>query len=391
MPNSNKTNSDQKSLPFILQFSAGGIAGVSEILTMYPLDVIKTRLQLVQSGAASSVQPVGIIKGLRQIVQAEGFSRLYRGILSPLLVEAPKRATKFAANEFYSKMYLNFFNQSKMTQPLSILTGVSAGMTEACLVVSFELVKIRLQDRKFTGKYSGMMDCVKKVYAEEGFLTFAKGLEPTLWRHAMWNGGYFGVIHFVRSIIPKPGTNRDMQEEQLETEFQKSKMEKLKNSLRISNESEHESRGIGIMVQSNQAAFPDNQPINHSAPTSLPNEHSSATGAEGKRCNPKPNSDTSSALLHDFLCGAIGGTVGTMLNTPFDVVKTRIQGHIGPHPLYHWAIPSLFRIWKDEGFKALFKGFKPKVIRLGPGGGILLVVYDQVTKFFRNALYGENN
>lgn len=34
-------------------------------------------------------------------------------------------------------------------------------------------------------------------------------------------------------------------------------------------------------------------------------------------------------------------------------------------------------------WKALYKGFVPKVLRLGPGGGILLVVFDQVTKFFQ--------
>lgn len=28
---------------------------------------------------------------------------------------------------------------------------------------------------------------------------------------------------------------------------------------------------------------------------------------------------------NDLIAGAIGGTVGTMLNTPFDVVKSRIQ------------------------------------------------------------------
>ena len=29
------------------------------------------------------------------------------------------------------------------------------------------------------------------------------GLEATLWRHAMWNGGYFGCIQGVKSAIPE--------------------------------------------------------------------------------------------------------------------------------------------------------------------------------------------
>ena len=29
------------------------------------------------------------------------------------------------------------------------------------------------------------------------------GLEATVWRHAAWNGGYFGVIFGVRDMLPK--------------------------------------------------------------------------------------------------------------------------------------------------------------------------------------------
>lgn len=36
--------STDKPLPFIYQFAAGAVAGVSEILVMYPLDVVKTRV-----------------------------------------------------------------------------------------------------------------------------------------------------------------------------------------------------------------------------------------------------------------------------------------------------------------------------------------------------------
>lgn len=62
-------------------------------------------------------------------------------------MEAPKRATKFAANDEWGKVYRNLFGVSKMTQGLSILTGASAGATEAFVVVPFELVKIRLQGK----------------------------------------------------------------------------------------------------------------------------------------------------------------------------------------------------------------------------------------------------
>ena len=65
-------------------------------------------------------------------------------------MEAPKRATKFAANDEWGKVYRNLFGVPQMTQSLSILTGASAGATEAFVVVPFELVKIRLQGTTYT-------------------------------------------------------------------------------------------------------------------------------------------------------------------------------------------------------------------------------------------------
>ncbi|KAF2223149.1 mitochondrial 2-oxodicarboxylate transport protein [Elsinoe ampelina] len=292
--------STDKPLPFIYQFAAGAVAGVSEILVMYPLDVVKTRVQL-QTGAGTGGDAYnGMLDCFRKIIKNEGFGRLYRGIEAPILMEAPKRATKFAANDEWGKVYRNLFNAPKMTQGLSILTGATAGATEAFVVVPFELVKIRLQDKAQAHKYTGMIDCVQKIIRHEGPLTLYQGLESTIWRHVLWNAGYFGCIFQVRALLPKA-------------------------------------------------------------------------------------SDKKGQVLNDLTSGAIGGTVGTILNTPMDVVKSRIQNSqkgAGARK-YNWAVPALGTVYKEEGFRALYKGFLPKVLRLGPGGGILLVVFTGVMDFFR--------
>lgn len=212
------------------------------------------------------------------------FSRLYRGITAPILMEAPKRATKFAANDEWGKFYRNLFGAEKMNQSLSVLTGATAGATETFVVVPFELVKIRLQDRASAGKYSGMLDVVAKTVKAEGPLAMYTGFESTLWRHILWNAGYFGCIFQVRQLLPK------------------------------------------------------------------------ATDKRGQ-------------MVNDILAGAVGGTVGTILNTPLDVVKSRIQNTIkvpGVTPKYNWAFPAVATVMKEEGFAALYKGFLPKVLRLGP-------------------------
>ena len=283
-------------LPMKFTFLAGAIAGVSEILIMYPLDVVKTRFQ-IQVG---NTEYKSILDCFQKIVKNEGFSALYRGIIPPIMVEAPKRAIKFGANDQYRQLYMKRFG-FKDNQGLAIMTGVSAGITEAFVVATPELLKIRLQDKRNSGKYKNSTDAIQKILKEEGFRGFGKGMEATLWRHATWNGGYFGIISFIKAMLPK----------------QESK------------------EGI---------------------------------------------------TMNNFVAGALGGTFGTMLNTPFDVAKTRIQSQLPGQLKYNWTIPAIATIAREEGAAALYKGFVPKVLRLGPGGGILLVVFDIVSDFVRKNL-----
>lgn len=58
----------------------------------------------------------------------------------------------------------------------------------------------------------------------------------------------------------------------------------------------------------------------------------------------------------------------------------------GPQPIpgqvkYRTTFGSMVIVAREEGFGALYKGLTPKVMRLGPGGAIMLVVYDYVYAF----------
>jgi solute carrier family 25 2-oxodicarboxylate transporter 21 len=70
------------------------------------------------------------------------------------------------------------------------------------------------------------------------------------------------------------------------------------------------------------------------------------------------------------------------------VVKSRIQGSHpvpGVAPKYNWTYPSLGLILREEGAAALYKGFVPKVLRLAPGGGVLLLVVEAVLGVVRKS------
>lgn len=38
---------------------------------------------------------------------------------------------------------------------------------------------------------------------------------------------------------------------------------------------------------------------------------------------------------------------------------------------------------REEGFAALYKGLLPKIMRLGPGGAIMLLVYEHTYEYLK--------
>lgn len=74
-------------------------------------------------------------------------------------------------------------------------------------------------------------------------------------------------------------------------------------------------------------------------------------------------------FLRKVALGFIAGTLGSVINIPFDVAKSRIQG---PQPQpgvfkYKSTFPTIATVYREEGFAALYKGLTPKVMRLAPG------------------------
>ena len=81
--------------------------------------------------------------------------------------------------------------------------------------------------------------------------------------------------------------------------------------------------------------------------------------------------------------------MGTMLNTPFDVVKSRMQNQLAAEAAggalkYRNVFQSLGVVLREEGFGALYKGLGARLLRLGPGGGIMIVAFDQVMEWLKN-------
>merc|ERR1712065_9327 len=92
-------------------------------------------------------------------------------------------------------------------------------------------------------------------------------------------------------------------------------------------------------------------------------------------------------MVHNFFIGLTAGSFATIVNTPLDVAKTRIQHQ---NTIQHGnslltfsgnsSLQILKRIFVEEGIQACFKGCAARLIRSTPGSGILLVFYEFFSK-----------
>ncbi|CAL4103325.1 unnamed protein product, partial [Meganyctiphanes norvegica] len=82
------------------------------------------------------------------------------------------------------------------------------------------------------------------------------------------------------------------------------------------------------------------------------------------------------------LSSMCSGLIGASLGTPADVVKTRVMNqptdHKGRALLYKNSLDCLLKTAQNEGILALYKGFIPCWLRMGPWSLTFWITYEQI-------------
>ncbi|KAG9265895.1 brain mitochondrial carrier protein 1 isoform X1 [Astyanax mexicanus] len=87
-------------------------------------------------------------------------------------------------------------------------------------------------------------------------------------------------------------------------------------------------------------------------------------------------------VLTHFISSFACGLAGALASNPVDVVRTRMMNQrvLSGNLLYKGTLDGLMQTWRNEGFFALYKGFWPNWLRLGPWNIIFFITYEQLKK-----------
>lgn len=283
-----------------VSFSIGAAASAISATAVYPIDLVKTRLQNQRTLVGQ--RGMSMWGCLTSVVRHEGPFGLYKGLIPQLVGQVPEKAIRlFIVDRIRSLSATDGVNYS-----IELLAGLAAGANQVLITNPAEIVKVRMQVQgqeyakkkadaaATTAKPKGAMSILREL----GIKGMYKGASACFLRDVPFSGIYFGSYAW------------------------------LKEQLRTGNEPLHS--------------------------------------------------------IELFFCASLAGVAAASLTTPADVLKTRMQVEAKKGEGYANLRDCYRRVTTTEGYKALWKGVVPRVLRSSPQYGVMLFSYELLQRLFNN-------
>jgi len=169
---------DYESLPpnagLAVNMLAGALAGISEHAVMFPVDSIKTRMQVFATSPVAVYSGVG--NAFTRISSTEGMRALWRGVTSVVLGAGPAHAVHFGTLEAVKELAGG--NQGGNNWVATSLAGASATIASDALMNPFDVIKQRMQVHK--SEFRSVVTCARTLLRNEGIGAFYVSYPTTL-------------------------------------------------------------------------------------------------------------------------------------------------------------------------------------------------------------------
>jgi len=181
------------------RFALGSVAGAVGATAVYPIDLVKTRMQNQRAGAyVEELMYRSSADCFKKVIRHEGFFGLYRGLVPQLMGVAPEKAIKLTTNDLVRDK-LTDKSTGKIPFYAEMIAGGCAGGSQVVFTNPLEIVKIRLQvagEIANSAKLSAIT-----VVKELGFFGLYKGAKACFLRDVPFSAIYFPAYAHTKAAL----------------------------------------------------------------------------------------------------------------------------------------------------------------------------------------------
>jgi len=358
-------------LPKVVNASIAGLVGVT---CVFPIDLVKTRLQNQQIGPNGERMYKSMLDCFTKTHRAEGFRGMYRGSGVNLLLITPEKVIKLVANDFFRHRLTD--KNGKLSVQREMLAGGSAGLCQIVITTPMELLKISMQDagrQAFTKSAPSYAPVTATTAAGNNFPSI---LAPSAERNSGIQGTSKVVARSMATSTLNPATIAASSMKQMAADAKANAAKVVTAAAPKSSQMSATSLALHLVRTKGIFGL-----YKGTGATAMRDVTFSLVYfplfAHLKDLGPKRPGTDQVAFYHSFLSGCAAGCVAAVTVNPIDVVKTRLQvlSRAAGEDSYRGIADCFQKILKKEGPQAFLKGSLCRVMVIAPLFGIAQTVY----------------
>lgn len=184
--------------PAIKAFMCGSLSGTCSTLLFQPLDLVKTRLQTLQSNLHPGSARVGMVTVFLSVVRTERLLGLWKGVSPSFVRTIPGVGIYFST---YYSLKQNFFQERNPGAVEAVLLGAGARTVAGVFMLPVTVIKTRFESGRYS--YGSVVGALRSVCQTEGPGALFSGLMATLLRDVPFSGIYVMFYSQTKATLPK--------------------------------------------------------------------------------------------------------------------------------------------------------------------------------------------